>query len=298
MKSMKVIISLTATLLFCFSLTRAGWTRQEPPKPAVAQSGQPDHEDNVRLLWNKRFEAARAKAAPNSAEKPAEKIDGEMVGVTIWRLRPATANEEQKDARLLIRKTGGNNKLIPERVASSAAFNETELVRLSIESPRDGFLYVIDREVYADGKLGDPYLIFPTRTTRGGDNTLTAGKVIDVPALSDQIPYFTLTRSRQDHTTEMLTLIVSPLKLDLPLSDAPVKLDAAQFAQWEKQWGGKVEAREAPQSAGTAWTASEKESAEGARKLRQGDPLPQTIYKVAVKPGAALLLNIPLRINP
>lgn len=296
MKFVKVIFGLTVAFLFCVSLPQARLAQQEPPKPAAAQS---EGEDSARLLWNKRFEAARAKTAtPSSTEKPAEKIDGELVGLTIWRLRPATASEEQKDARLLIRKTGGNNKLTPERVASSVSFNETELVRLSIESPRDAFLYVIDREVYAGGKLGDAYLIFPTRTTRGGDNALTAGKMIDVPALSDQIPYFTLTRSRQDHTTEMLTLIVSPVKLDLPLSDAPVKLDAAQLAQWEKQWGGKVEAREASQRAGGRWTAEEKEAAEGSRKLAQGDPLPQTIYKVAVKPGAALLLNIPLRIKP
>ncbi|MEP7341015.1 MAG: hypothetical protein ABI977_25005 [Acidobacteriota bacterium] len=292
MKTLKMISSLMATFLLCGSLSQGRLAQQELPNPTAAQPDQPNQEDKARLLWNKRFEAARAKAdAPSS-------VDGELIGVTIWRLRPSTPNEEQKDARLLIRKSGGNSKLIPERVTSSASFGESEQVRLSVESPRNGFLYVIDREVYADGKLGDPYLIFPTRTTRGGDNTLTAGKVIDVPALSDQIPYFTLTRSRQDHTTEMLTLIVSPAKLDLPLGNEPVKLDAAQLAQWEKQWGGKVEAREAPQSAGSAWTTAEKEAAEGTRQLTQGDPLPQTIYKVAVKPGAALLLNIPLRIKP
>lgn len=284
-------MSLIVMLLFCISLPQSRLAQQEPPKPAATQS---EKEDNARLLWNKRFEAARTKTTESSST---EKIDGELIGITLWRLRLATASEEQKDARILIRKTGGSGKLTPERVASSASFNESELVRLSVESPRDGFLYVIDREVYADGKLGDPYLIFPTRTTRGGDNTLTAGKVIDVPALSDQIPYFTLTRSRQDHTTEMLTLIVSPAKLDLPLNDEPVKLSAAQFAQWEKQWGGKVEAREASQHAGSTWTAEEREAAEGSRKLKHGDPLPQTIYKVAVKSGAAMLLNIPLRIK-
>jgi hypothetical protein len=188
--------------------------------------------------------------------------------------------------------------MIPERVNSSASFGETEQVRLSIESPRDVFLYVIDREVYADGKMGDPYLIFPTRTTRGGDNALAAGKIIDVPAPDDEIPYFTLTRSRQDHTTEMLTLIVTQTKLDLPLSDSPVKLDAAQLAQWEKQWSAKVESREASQNTGSTWTMVEREAAEGSRQLGQGDPLPQTIYKVGVKPGAALMLNIPLRIKP
>jgi hypothetical protein len=291
MKNEKVILSLILVFLFCASFFQTSLAQQESPKTPSPQNAQ---EENARLLWNKRFEAARAKTTTSS---PVEAVDGELIGVTLWRLRPATPSEEQKDARLLIRKNG-NSKLIPERVPSSASFGESEQVRLSVESPRDGFLYVVDRELYADGKMGNAYLIFPTRTTRGGDNTLTAGKVIDVPALSDQIPYFTLSRSRQDHTTEMLTLIVTPTKLDLPLSDSPLKLDAAQLAQWEKQWGGKVEAREAPQSAGSAWTAAEKEAAEGTRQLTQGDPLPQTIYKVAVKPGTALLLNLLLRLKP
>jgi hypothetical protein len=288
---MKLTLSLPLVVLFCTLLSQAGLAQQEPPK---TQSGQSAQEEGTRLLWNKRFEAARAKATSSAS---AETLDGELIGVTIWRLRAATASEEQKNERLLIRKSGAK-KMIPERVNSSASFGETEQVRLSVESPRDVYLYVIDREVYADGKMGDPYLIFPTRTTRGGNNQLAAGKVIDVPAPEDEIPYFTLTRSRQDHITEMLTLIVTHTKLDLPLSDSPVKLDVAQLAQWEKQWGANVEAREASQSAGSTWTLAEREAAEGTRQLGKGDPLPQTIYKVGVKPGAALLLNIPLRIKP
>ena len=34
-------------------------------------------------------------------------------------------------------------------------------MRLSIEAPWDGYLYVLNREQYADGSTSDPYLIFP-----------------------------------------------------------------------------------------------------------------------------------------
>ena len=51
---------------------------------------------------------------------------------------------------------------------------------MSIESPRSGFLYVIDREQYADGSTSDPYLIFPTQKIHAGNNAVSPGKVIEL----------------------------------------------------------------------------------------------------------------------
>ena len=56
-------------------------------------------------------------------------------------------------------------------------------VRLSIESARTGYLYVINRELYADGSTGEPYLIFPTTRLHRGDNKVTIGR-IEVTAVS------------------------------------------------------------------------------------------------------------------
>ena len=79
----------------------------------------------------------------------------------------------------------------PERIEVDTPLKVNDRVRLSVESPRDGYLYVIDREQYADGSLGDAYLIFPTRRTRGGDNRVRPGKLIDIPAqvlaLADEV---------------------------------------------------------------------------------------------------------------
>jgi len=124
-------------------------------------------------------------------------------------------------------------------------------------------------------------------------------KIIYVPAQGDPIPYFTLQRSRKDQISESLTIIVSPEPL--PLGAGLRQLDsaeAAQLTQWEKQWGGPTERREARGGAGTGWTAAEKEAGEGKRLLVQGDPLPQTIYRVAIKPGGPVLVTVPLRIAP
>jgi hypothetical protein len=211
-------------------------------------------------------------------------VKGELIGVTIWRLR----NDQDKPTA--------------ERAAADTLFTEGERLRLSIEAPRrgDSYLYVIDREVYADGSTSDPYLIFPSPTTPEGGNVVTAGKPVFVPARGDEYPYFTLERARKDQLREEIAIIVSPRPLELPpeTPEQPVKLDKAQVAQWERQWGGRVERREERDGAGSQWTVAEREADKGERRLVQGDPLPQTIYRIKVRPDAPMMLRVSLRIAP
>jgi hypothetical protein len=49
--------------------------------------------------------------------------------------------------------------------------------------------------------------------------------------------------------------------------------------------------------AGQAWTTTEKAAAADAatRVLDQEDPSPQTIYRVTAKPGAPVMIMVPLR---
>jgi hypothetical protein len=244
---------------------------------------QDEEEDNTRRIWNKRFRDARASVRTKQPGGTA--VEEELIGLTIWRLR----------------ETNQHNP-IAERAMIDTLFNEGEQVRFSIEVPQegDGYLYVIDREVYADGTTSDPYLIFPSQTTPPRGNIVTAGKPVYVPAQGDPNPYFTLEVSRRDHVREKLTFIISPkpLKLILETSGNPAQLDRAQVAQWEKQWGGHVERREERNGAGKQWTVAEKEAGNGQRRLVQGDPLPQTIFLVKAKPGVPIILHAPLQIAP
>jgi hypothetical protein len=249
---------------------------------AIAIPSQQDEgEDNTRRIWNKRFRDARARVQPKQPGGTA--LEKELIGLTIWRMREI----DQGDP-------------ISERATADSFFSEGEQVRLSIEVPQadDGYLYVIDREEYSDGTTSDPYLIFPSQSTPPNGNIVTAGKPIYVPARGDPIPYFTLERSRRDHVGEKLTIIVSPKPLKLPFGppDNPARLDVAQVVQWEKQWGGPVERREARNGAGKQWTVAEKAADRSERRLVQSDPLPQTIFLVKVKPGAPMILHTPLRI--
>jgi hypothetical protein len=221
------------------------------------------------------------------------------LGVTIWRLRPATAADS--GARILVQEASETTELIPERVSSTSRLNAGDRVRLTLESPEHGYLYVIDRERYASGERGTPYLIFPTTRTRNGDNKVMGGRLIDIPAQSDRPNFFTLRRSRPDQVEEELTVLLTPEPLEgIEIGPNALALSNAQVADWDKQWGSaKPEIFELSGGAGKAWTRAEQNAAaDGTRLLTQDDPPPQTVYRVAVKPGAPLAVQVSLRYMP
>jgi hypothetical protein len=218
-----------------------------------------------------------------------------QLGLTIWRLRPSSTVES--GARIIVHDDGETEEWIPERIESNTPLRMGERIRFSFESPQAGYLYVIDREQFAGGAMSDPHLIFPTTRTRGGDNRVAPGQIIEIPAQNDRRNYFTLRRSRLDQTGELLTVIVAPQPIEgITISDKPLALSSQQVAQWENQWSALTEKFEMAGGSGKTWTQVEQEAgANATRQLTQDDPGPQTIYRVASKPGAPLLVNIGLR---
>jgi hypothetical protein len=222
----------------------------------------------------------------------------EELGITVWRLRQSKANDG--GARLLVMENAQSSNWTPERIEADTPLNVGERVRISVESPRVGYLYVVDREQYADGSLGDAYLIFPTLRTRGGDNQVRPGKLIDIPAQEDNPSYFTLvpSPSRSDQVAEVLNIIVTPQPLeDLPITDRPLKLSKSDVAKWERSWSNEVERFEMVGGAGTPWSKVEMEAGAtaSARLLTQEEPAPQTIYRVSGRSKNAFLVTVPLR---
>ena len=221
------------------------------------------------------------------------------LGVTIWRLRPAAAADS--GARILVQEGTETAELIPERVSSTSRLTAGDRVRLTLESPEHGYLYVVDRERYGSGERGAPYLIFPTIRTRGGDNKVSGGKLIDIPAQSDRPNFFALHRSRPDQVEEELTVLLTPEPIEgITIGENALALSNAQVAAWEKQWGSaKPEVFELAGGTGRAWTRAEQDAAaDGTRLLTQDDPAPQTVYRVSVKPGGALAVEVRLRYRP
>lgn len=220
----------------------------------------------------------------------------EEIGVTVWRLRPSRAGDE--GGRILVPDGAKQTSYTPERIESGTPLKVGDRVRLTVESPRPGYLYIVDREQYADGSFGEPMLIFPTKQTRGGDNKVAPGRLIDIPAQEDQYSYFTAQPAgdRRDQVAEVLTVIVTSQPLPLTIGNQPLRLAPAQLAEWDSQWGGAAETLELVGGAGQTWTNEEKSagSAKG-RQLTQSGPPPQTVYRLARKAGGQLLVSVPLR---
>lgn len=239
----------------------------------------------------------KARYVSKSPKSALPKADGEyaQIGLTVWRLRPAKVNDS---VRMIVQQGEDAVEWTPERISADTPLRQNDRIRLSFEAPQSGYLYIIDREQYADGSFGQPELIFPTTRTRSGDNQVSAGHIVELPGQDDRPNFFTMRPRRADVRSESLTVIVTPKPLEgITIGEKPLTLTAEQVAQWEQTWGARVERFEMADGAGKAWTQAEKEAgANATRQLTQEDPPPQTIYRVAVKsPGSPVLVNVGLR---
>ena len=217
------------------------------------------------------------------------------LGVTLWRLRPAQSGEE--GARLLVQEAAD---LTAERLDVGAPLAVGERVRLTIEFPVAGYLYVIDRELFADGSMSEAYLIFPTSRTRQGDNAVKPGRLIDIPDQMDRPNYFTVRPSRPDQTGELISIVVTPTPLDaVAVGDKPVVLARDLVAGWENAWAAPFQQFALEGGAKKLWTKEEQAAAsEATRLLKQDDPPPQTLFRLSARRGAPILVNVRLPYAP
>ena len=273
------------------ALTTAAMAQSPAPAPGESQL-------RTRQLWDTTLlekRPAASKAAPKAAISHGL-VKGALVGVTVWRLRPSKSTDDTS-VRSLVHEESGDQEYTPERISSRTPLLEGQRVRISAESAQAGYMYVIDRDEYMDGSKGDPYLIFPTQRTRGGDNKVVPGKVIEIPAQTDTPPFFKVTRSRADQVNETLTFLITPKPLEeLQIGRNRLKLTEAQVAAWEKQWKTKSYKLEDIATEGKAYTAAEKAAARGEKLLTNQDPVPQTMYRVDCKKGEPVMLDLQLRI--
>jgi len=213
-----------------------------------------------------------------------------VVGVTIWRLRPA--GRADSGERIIVH-DDNSKEYVPERISANTKLVPGDRVRISVEAARNGYLYVIDRELYADGTLGEPYLIFPTTRTLNGDNQVSVGKLAEIPAQEDSPPFFTIRKSRPDQVAEMVSVLVSPTPLDgVQITDKAQKLTNEQVAKWEQSWSNSV-GRLDMDAVGQTWTREEKEAA-GTRALTASAPPPQMLF---YRPKSSEAMFVKLRLS-
>lgn len=256
-------------------------------------------EDATRKLWDTAFIESANKKTPSrrrtyrnaTPNVPVNNVAPEtVVGVTLWRLRPA--NRSDSGERLIVH--DDNSEWLPERISATTKLVQGDRLRISVEAVRPGYLYVIDREQYADGTLGEPYLIFPTTRTAGGNNAVAVGRLLEIPAQDDSPPFFTMKKSRPDHVAEVLSVLVTPAPLEeFQISDKAQKLTDTQVASWEKSWGTSVGRLEMA-TAGQTWTTEEKNAT--TRALTASAPAPQLLfYRPSAKPTEPMFVKLRLQ---
>jgi hypothetical protein len=262
-------------------------------------------EDQTRKLWDTAFigpssnkkSTTRRRTTGNyriaTPNVPVENVVPDtVVGVTIWRLRPA--NRADAGERLIVHDDNATTEWLPERISANTRLAQGDRLRMSVEAVRGGYLYVIDREQYADGTLGDPYLIFPTKRTAGGDNQVAIGRLVEIPAQDDSPPYFTMKKSRPDHVAEVVNVLITTTPLEgFQISDKAQRLTSDQVAQWEKSWGSSV-GRLDMSTEGQTWTKEEKNGT--TRALTASAPAPQLLfYRPSVKPTEPMFVKLRLQ---
>ena len=260
-------------------------------------------DDVTRKLWDTAFispstnrKSTRRRPSGNyriaTPNVPVDNVAPDtVVGVTLWRLRPASRADAGE--RLIVHDDNATSEWLPERISASTKLIQGDRLRISVEAVRGGYLYVIDREQYADGTLGEPYLIFPTKRTAGGDNQVAIGRLLEIPAQDDSPPFFTMKKSRPDHVAEVVNVLVSPTPLEgVEITDKAQKLTDAQVAVWEKLWGSTVGHLEMS-AAGQAWTKEEKDAP--TRALTASAPAPQLLfYRPSAKPTEPMFVKLRL----
>jgi hypothetical protein len=197
--------------------------------------------------------------------------------------------------------------LIPTRVSSETPFKAGEKIRLSIESPSDGYLYVLNCEVYEDDSRGTLSLIFPTTRTRNGNNFLTAGSPIEFPAATDEPSYFEFRpqAKAKKAVAEALIFMVTktPIENFTP-QELPLTIEYDKFEKWEKKWSGKLQIWENDSELGKPYTQAEYESASETRTrgiasdgriLKANEPEPQTLFAVETQSDDGLIVTLLLR---
>jgi len=275
----------------------------------TAAAAQSQEEETTRRLWDTAFinsgnrRTANKKPTARRSYRiaipsiPTINVAGDtVIGVTVWRLRPPEPSD--RGERILVQEGAASIDWTPERVEADTKLTPGTRVRLSVEAARTGYLYVIDREQYADGALGEPLLIFPTTRTNGGNNQVKPGRLIEIPTQDDEPPFFALKPSRSDQVSEVISVLVSPTPLEgLKIGANAQRLSVEQVAAWEKSWGGTLGRLELENGAGRTCTKEEKQAgADTTRSLNQDEPAPQTLYyKPDAKSGQPMMANVALQ---
>lgn len=251
-------------------------------------------------------ERAKANGRPNILEPPkspeASAIGDSFIGVNLWHMKLADSTAPVKMRGLKHKEVDpdGVRDWTPEHLMLNREVAEGDSLRVSIESARTGYLYVVDRDMYGNGSKSAPVLIFPTKRLHGGDNAVQPGRPVEIPDFMDKPPVFTVERTRSDQTAIELIVIVTPKPLsEIAIQKSEQRLSADQVGRWQKQWGTDIELTEDAAIVGKLYTPAEQLAAsDPSRPLGHNDPPPMSLFHRKGHPGEAMFVSAAIKMAP
>lgn len=289
------------------SITSDDFASQRPSRPASSARRNPRRATYklVRKGTVARWKPNGARLGSPSAGLPAKFIE---IGMTIWKLRPALGSDIGH--KLPVNVSGLINMWTAERVSTESAFKAGDRIRLAVESPVSGYLYVLNSEISGDGVLGPPTLIFPAMANE--DNSVVPGMLVDIPDQREELPYFIMNPKKANYAGEALAVVISPVPLRLRTDANGIINDLGDFLGQSfiddaevftrTDWKDRIySTAESLAACGAASRKLERESTRlcgpTSRQLTREDPLPQTIYRVKAGAGTPAIAFINLRVS-
>jgi hypothetical protein len=224
------------------------------------------------------------------------------MGMTIWRLSPTQC--PIPDCPLPKKIADSSKGLVDTatRIDDNARLNNGERVRLGLESlAQSGYVYIIDREQFDDGSMGEGVLILPTKKIESGKNWAQPGQQIHLPR-ADGCFCVKARNSQRVLVADVLTVILSrtpllrPEEIGTDAIPVPVGL-ISLLARADKQRtfrgflnGGNGLAQTAQEQ-----SAGAKGLFDTAPVLTQNDLPPQTLYQSLVPIGEVAVFNFSLQ---
>jgi hypothetical protein len=188
---------------------------------------------------------------------------------------------------------------------------------INLESSRVGYLYVINRVQYPDGKHSAPRLIYPTRHTFKGNSSVLPGKPVMLPAPRELWQITRNNGAAQAYETYIIIVSPEPLKDSQGtalkgnnLGETGLDLSEALVADWVRLWGGgEIKSHTGPEigqlfthreQAASGDPTTARDTTPLSTDLVKSDPQPQMGFRKAVAPGGKMLITIklPFRENP
>lgn len=289
------------------TITSEGFAKQRPVVTAGISVSRPTVKPNAPARKPATYKLARrnssalrfkgASASTRPKPKPAGDLRFADIGVTIWKLRRPLSST--LGVKLPVDVGNGQIELwTAERTDMDSVFAAGDRVRFAVESPSNGFLYLVNAEVSDSGTLGTPRLIFPENAAQ--DNAVRPGMLVDVPDRSEPYPYFKLKPSRSGYAGELVAIIVSPVKLSVELGNNGEIMNIGDLVDLRSNVEFEIFNR--TDNSDSLFTQAEADASCGAktrdlvredprsqpcqnRELTRDQPLPQTIMRVTSRVG-------------